>query len=237
MTTCPASDRRRPRSLAAFATRAAAWLVEPATAERGAPLAAAPALPSVAVVGLGPRCGTTTIARALAVDLAARDARGAAVVSGTGRAPQPALATPGARRLARVLGPAAGAIAVGRLCLVEEDYALLRALVSETRAPVVLDVGHGTPPEPAVALADRLVLVASPSVEPALAHVVARSLSPGGETAIVLNRPADAHAWAGTDALRVPESRLGARLAGGGRDAPGAFGAAVRELADRCERM
>jgi hypothetical protein len=35
--------------------------------------------------------------------------------------------------------------------------------------------------------------------------------------------------------VELPESRLGSRIALAGREPPGALGAAVAELADRCE--
>jgi hypothetical protein len=217
--------------LAAVAARAEAWLLEPAQPH---PRAADPepgARAVVAVVGLGSHCGTTTIARALAIELARRDASGAAIVSAWSRAGAAAIAGGTARRLARALP--AGAAAAGRLCLVDADDPALRQLALNRPAPVVLDVGHGTPPEPFVALADEIVLVAAPSVEPALADVVAASLSRGSSMpTVVLNRGGDAGAWASRDVLEIAEVRLGARLALAGRDPTPALARPIAELAD-----
>jgi hypothetical protein len=96
----------------------------------------------------------------------------------------------------------------------------------------VIDLGRGAQPSAAAPVADRVVLVASPDVEPALAGVLARSLARiGAETVIVLNRaPAETGRWAGA-ALVVPESRLGAQLSAAGHEHHGELGAAIDELA------
>jgi hypothetical protein len=211
--------------LGAVAARAEAWLLEPAPAraQRALPPAAV-----VAVIGLGRGCGTTTIARAVACELARRHASGTAVVHG-GSTPAAALATSAARRVARRLG--ADARACGRLAIVAEQAHLSLA----RELPVVLDVGHGTPPEAAIALADRALLVASPEVEPALAGVAAEALArDGASLLVVLNRAVDAERWGERPDLRVGESKLGARLALAGRDPLGALGTAAASLADAC---
>src|SRR5947209_4057526 len=149
MTAWPES--RRGELFAAVAARAEAWLLEPT------PASARPAEPEVsfrpvvAVVALAPRCGTTTIARALAVELAQRD-RGAAVVSAWSPPRGPLIATAASRRLARELAESAGdgARPAGRLCLVEDSPAVLRDLAARRPAPLVLDLRHGDPPESAL---------------------------------------------------------------------------------------
>jgi hypothetical protein len=99
----------------------------------------------------------------------------------------------------------------------------------------VLDVPHGRPPESAFALADAAILVASPAIEPALADVIAASLTRDRRApAIVLNRVAeDDGAWSAPEVLvAVPEARLGARLALAGRDPTPAVARPVAELTD-----
>ena len=244
MTAYPREARGPGTFLAAVATRAERWLLEPA-APRPRAIEPEPDLrPVIAVIGLGSRCGTTTIARALAVELANRDSASAAIVSApeggpvaaattaTDRGPIAALATAPARRLARAF-PRDAALASGRLCLLEPDHSVLRELAISRPAPLVLDVGHGQPPEAPRALADVTVLVASPDVEPSLADVVAASLTRDDETpAILLNRALDPGPWAGRDLVTVSEARLGARLALAGRDPTPALARPIARLAD-----
>jgi hypothetical protein len=225
--------RRGGSLLAAVAARAEAWLLEPAH-PRPRPAEPEPlARAVIAVVGLGRRCGTTTIARALAIELARRDRSGAAIVSASVRGSAPALATAAARRLSRALPPESAA-AAGRLCLLDPDEPALRELATSRPAPLVLDVAHGTPPEGPCALADAVVLVAAPSVEPALADVVATSLSRDGRMpAILLNRALEPGPWgAREDVLTVGDARLGARLALAGRDPTPGLARPVAALAD-----
>jgi hypothetical protein len=218
--------------LAAVASRAERWLLEPAPPR---PRAAEPEPDTrlvVAVIALGPRCGTTTIARALAIELARRDRSGAAIVCAESRGPTAALATAAARRLTRAL-PEESAAAAGRLCLLDPDGPALRELAATRPAPLVLDVPHGHPPESPVALADATVLVASPSVEPALADVVAASLARAGAAPpVVLNRAVDLGAWSGRDVLTIGDARLGARLALAGRDPTPGLARPIADLAD-----
>jgi hypothetical protein len=224
--------------LAAALAQAEAWLIEPLDPScAGHEPPAEPRLrPVVAVAGLAPRCGATAIARGLAVRLAARDPAGAAVVTAAGRTIRgPAM--PAAARLARVLTASAPgrARAAGRLCLVQsEDHGALAA-ATRPLAPLVIDLGRGAQPAAAAPVADRVVLVASPDVEPALAGVLARSLAHiGAETLIVLNRArAETGRWADVE-LVVPESRLGAQLSAAGYEPHGELGAAIDKLAERC---
>jgi hypothetical protein len=225
--------RRGPGLVALVAARAERWLLEPAQPRPRAVDPPPEARLVIAVIGLGPRCGATTVARALAVELARRDRNSAAIVSAASRGPAPALATAPARRLARAL-PSEVASAAGRLCLIDDDDPALRELANSRPAPLVLDVPHGRAPEAAFALADAAVLVASPSIEPALADVIAASLTRNSrEPAVVLNRVADdIDAWADRHALEIPETRLGARLALAGRDPTPGLARSIAELAD-----
>jgi hypothetical protein len=224
--------RRSAGLLALVATRAERWLLEPAPPR---PRAAEPApemRPVVAVIGLGPRCGTTTVARALAIELARRDRSGAAIASARTRGPAPALATAAARRLARAL-PREVAAAAGRLCLLDPDDAAVHELARSRPAPLVLDVEHGRAPQGPVALADFTVLVAGPAVEPSLADLVAGSLTrDGAPPPVVLNRALDPGVWSDRDVLTVGEVRLGARLALAGRDPTPGLARPIAELLD-----
>jgi hypothetical protein len=220
--------------LGAAAARAEAWLLDPAPARATRSEREAPPAAVVAVVGLGRGCGTTTLARALAVELGRRHAGGAAAVQAEATA-APALATAAARKLARRLG--ADARACGRLAILS-DEARARELASMRDVPLVLDVGHGTPPEPALALADRALLIASPEVEAALAGVAVGALARDGlPPLVVLNRASEEERWEAVADLRIGESRLGARLALAGRDPLGSLAAAVAGLADACEEV
>jgi hypothetical protein len=218
--------------LAAVAARAERWLLEPASPKPRATDPEPYTRAVIAVVALGPRCGTTTVARALAAELARRDHSGTAIVTSESRGATAALATAPARRLARAL-PEHAASATGRLCLLDPDAAALRALAGSRPAPLVLDVRHGDPPESAVALADATVLVASPAVEPALADVVAATLARADATPpVVLNRAVELDAWSGRRPITIGDARLGARLALAGRDTTPGLARPIADLVD-----
>lgn len=228
------------RAMVASALSAAAdWLVAPAD-PAGALEPAGTSLierPVVAVVGLAPRCGATTIARALGAELAARDPAGACGVTAAIGGGSVTLGVPAAGRLARALGPVAGGRTktCGRLCLVDSpDWAGLAGALLYL-APLVLDVAEPHEASPAAALADMVLLVGVPPLEPALAVVVSESLARvGPEPQILLNRALDdAGPWSGRACLELPESRLGAQLALAGRESRGELGRAISALADR----
>jgi hypothetical protein len=197
------------------------------------------ARPVIAVAGLGPRCGTTTVARALGAELALRDPVGATLVSADaltgGGLP---LGTPAAARLTRALSRALPlrSRTVGRLCLTAcgTEHAATLADAAHELAPIVLDAGEPSQVAVAASLADAVVLVGSPATEPALAVVLADSLRRvGPDPLAVLNRDRDeAEQWEGRCALRLPESRMGAQLALAGREPRGDLGRAIAELAD-----
>lgn len=231
---------------------ASAWLVEPAAAPPQA-LRIAPASfrPVLAVFGLARGCGVTVVARALAAELARRDHSGAAVVHCDARAAGIPLATPAAGQLARALSelPGTDTRAVGRLCLVGgAEWAAVSQATREL-APLVLDAGSAVLGGAPAALADRVVLVAAPGVEPALGAVAAGCLArlghaplvvlnraepPGGEPGAEESEGRHA-AWLARGVHRLPESRMGAQLALGGREARGELGRSIGELADLCE--
>jgi len=229
-------------AIAGVLSAAADWLVEPADRVE----CLSPAAPTVherqvvAVVGLAPGCGTTTVARALGAELAGRDPCGASAVTavtGSGALP---LGTSAAGRLARTLAPVAGGAtrACGRLCLVGcTDRAALAGAVLYL-APLVLDVDDPQDASAAASLADRVLLVAGPRTEPALAAVVVRSLGRvGPEPLVVVNRAEEGGqtSWSGRGAAELPDSRMGAQLALAGREPRGDLGRAVALLADRIE--
>ncbi len=227
-------------ALAGALSAAADWLVEPADRAQGQSSGAATVheRPVVAVVGLSPRCGTTTVARAVAAELAVRDSCGAcAVTASTGGGALP-LGVPAAGRLARTLAPVAGGAtrACGRLCLVQcADRAALAGAILYL-APLVLDVDDPREASAAACLADRVLLVAGSRTEPALAAVVAQSLARvGPEPVVVVNRAEEGEdsPWTGRGAAELPESRMGAQLALAGREPRGQLGRAVALLVDR----
>jgi hypothetical protein len=231
------------RLVATALARAESWLLEPVDAVSGP--ARIELRPVVAVVGLGPGCGTTTVARALGVELASRDAAGAAAVTGSLRAGAVGLATPSAGRLARAIGTAGGRRlrTTGRLCLVEDAPESALAELLRPLAPLVLDVGDGQAAGLAAALSDHLVLVATPAVEPSLATVVSTSISRIGPLPLlVLNRVderlvsgvREPDPWEGREAIHLAESRGGARLALTGRHPRGALGPGLDQLGEAC---
>jgi hypothetical protein len=200
---------------------------------------ALPPRPVVAVFGLRPGCGATVVARALAVALAACDPARAAAVSTPARSGRLPLATRPAARLAARLAdvPGATARALGQLALVVGAEPLALADTARHHAPLVLDAGSVAVGGAPAAVADAVVLVASPRVEPALAAVVAAGIERVGPAPlVVLNRSgADVNpCWAERATLALPSSRVGAQLALGGWAPRGSFGDGVRWLADAC---
>jgi len=244
--------------IAAALAAAGAWLLEPAEPRKPRTphaLTAPPALrPVITVFGLARGVGTTVVARALAAELAHRDALGAAAVHCDARPSGIPLATPAASRLAAALADATGARtrASGRLCLIgglareaptgaeEVDFPDPALIVDSARyvAPLVLDAGAAALGGAPAALADQVVVVAAPAVEPALAAVAADCLARlDREPIVVLNRagaPPEVGRWSGRVDCALPHSRMGAQLALSGREPRGAFGEAVSDLADRC---
>jgi hypothetical protein len=254
----PGARGGRVQDLLAGAVGAAgAWLIEPA-APAAEPVRVAPVRPRpvIAVFGLARGCGVTVPARALAVELARRDPLGAAAVHCEARAAGIPLATPAAGRLARALSqlPGIDTRAVGRLCLVGGGDPAAVSTATRELAPLVLDAGSAVLGGALAALADRVLLVAKPSIEPSLGAAGADCLARLGHAPLlVLNRAepgagaADADepeadefdasrraAWLRLGVHLVPESRMGAQLAAGGREARGELGRAVGELADLC---
>jgi hypothetical protein len=207
------------------------WLVEPAPAPTfpDSPPAVSqehvrPARPVVAVVGLAPGCGATTLTRALAAALARRDHTGAAIVAGAGQAAGSKLSTRGAARLAARFSFSAQA--AGRLCLTSHDldpaFAELAPVVGEVAAPA--------------AGAHLTILVAPAAVEPALAELAARNhAQTGREPLTVVSGVADSARWEERAFAVLPRSRVDARLAAAGWGPRGTLAAAVARLADACE--
>jgi hypothetical protein len=237
----------RPRGLVAGAIAAAgSFLLEPAAPGPESASPTPPRLrPVIAVFGLARGCGGTVVSRALAAELAGRDVEGVAAVHCEARAAGIPLATHAATRLARALAevPGADTRAVGRLCLVAGAERAALADSARHHAPLVLDAGSTTLGGAPAALADRVVVVATASIEPALAAVAAGCLGRvGHEPLVVLNRTRTGDSadglppgWSTRPAHRLPESRMGAQLALGGREARGELGRAVAGLADLCD--
>jgi hypothetical protein len=193
-----------------------------------------PARPIVAIVGLGPGCGATTLARALAGELARRDHSGAAIVASPEESFGSNLSTRAATRLAaRIASGHSPARAAGRLCLTgAADPAALANSIARL-APLVLDL----PPSDAAAasLAHVAIVIAAGDSEPALADLAARTLAAGARHPLTVVSGAHDQRWEQRAFLVLPRSRLGARLASAGWGPRGAFGAAVARIADACE--
>ena len=284
---------RRRSLLSGVLAKAEGFLLEPAEPDGSpVPLVRRASRAVIAVYGLAAGCGTTTVARALAAELARRDPSGAAGVMCEARASAIPLATQDASRLARAFEELPGTVtrAVGRLALVRAADPLPLAESARHLAPLVLDAGATSLGGVPAAVADLSVVVTGPGVEPSLARVAAECLQRVGPAPlVVLNRgeraergwaererteggvggngaatsaaatttaaatatatrpaPGDGSeieqsalgtlmpAFAG-DLFVLPDSRVGAQLALGGREARGELGRAVATLADRCE--
>jgi hypothetical protein len=235
------------RGIVAGALAAAgSWLLEPAPPP---PESTSPSpsrlRPVVAVFGLARGCGVTVVSRALAAELASRDVEGAAAVHCDARPAGIPLATHAAARLARALAdvPGADTRPVGRLCLVRGAEHDALADTARHFAPLVLDAGSTSLGGAPAALADRVIVVATAATQPALASVAADCLARlGHEPIVVLNRtPAESapdrppSGWSTRTTHHLPDSRMGAQLALGGREPRGELGRAIAELADLCE--
>ena len=220
--------------------RAGEWLVEPppeAALPPGRTLAVVPprSYPLLGVVGLARRCGATTVARALAAELASRHG-GAAVVASPARPAVVALGSSGAATfLAETLAQLDERRAAGRLCLAAcADPALLAAATRQV-APAVMEVEPGCAALDAARVLDRIVLVATPGLEPALAAAVAETIAAVAEQPLIaVNRAHDHGPWLVRAYVLVPDSRVGARLALAGREPRGWLGKALEQLADLC---
>jgi hypothetical protein len=226
-------------SVAAALQAVQAWLIEPADAPAGERSQATDASPrpAVAVFGISRGCGATVVARALAVELAARDPAAAAAVGGEPLAGGLRPASPAASRLAASLAdvPGAHARAAGRLCLVAGADQLALVDCARHFAPVVLDAGSAALGGRPAAVADRSLLVAAPDAQPALAAVAAACLARVGPEPLVVLNCGDERRWGERAAVRLPRSRLGAQLALAGREPRGELGRAVARLADLVE--
>jgi hypothetical protein len=220
--------------------RAGEWLIEPAAADSASvvhELAVVPprSYPLVGVVGLARRCGATTLARALAAELASRQ-DGAAVVASPGRpAVVPLGSAAQAARLAETLTQLDERRASGRLCLATCADAGLLATATRGVAPAVMEVEPGSTAVDSARVLDRIVLVATPALEPALAAAVAQTIAEVAEPPVVaVNRAVDHGPWLLHADVLVPDSRVGARLALSGREPRGWLGRSVEQLADLC---
>ena len=220
--------------------RAGEWLVEPDPDVATRPPETLTVLPPrnyplVGVVGLARRCGATTLARALAAELASREQGAAVVASPTRPAVVPLGSSPSAAHLAETLAQLGERRAAGRLCLAACADAGALAVATRQVAPAVMEVEPGSAALEAAGVLDRVVLVASPALEPALAAAVAQSLADvAAPPVIAVNRATDHGPWLLQADVLVPDSRVGARLALAGREPRGWLGRAVGQLADLC---
>ena len=190
------------------------------------------AQPVVAVVAAAPRSGTSTVARLLAAELAARR-DGSALVLGAARPRRGSPPSRPAGRLATALGGAIAVQAVGRICVAASSDRAAEVNAARYLAPVVLDVAADGSAAGVAAVADRIVVVCGVTGEPALLDAVATVI--GGEPLKVVNRVTDTGGWDGRADAQLPESRLAARAAGMGTRALGPLGSAIAALADALE--
>ena len=196
--------------------------------------------PVIAVFGLAGGCGSTVVSRALAAELAARDACGTAAVACEPKPGGVPLATQAATRMARTLEDLpGGARPLGRLCLVRARDASSLADALRGLAPLVIDAGSSSLGGVPACVADRTLVVTTPAIEPALARVAIECVSRvGPKPTLVANRSrrADDAVQPPDDALgeavALPDSRMSAQLALGGREARGGLGRAISDLVD-----
>jgi hypothetical protein len=118
------------------------------------------------------------------------------------------------------------------LCLAAEPPEAVAA-AARYLAPVVLDLPADGSGAVASSVADRVVVVAPGTGEPALLDAVASVVGSGALK--VANRVADPAAWEGRADIQLPDSRLAARAAAVGTRPLGALGAAITALADALE--
>ena len=222
--------------------RAGEWLLEPEPERvpgHARTLAVVPprSYPLVGVVGLARRCGATTVARALAAELASRHGGAAVVASPARPAVVPLGSSAPAALLAETLAQLDARRAAGRLCLAACADAELLASATREVAPAVMEVEPGSAALDAARVLDRILLVASPGLEPALAAAVAETIAAVAEPPLIaVNKASDHGPWLVHADVLVPDSRVGARLALAGREPRGWLGRAVEQLADLCVR-
>jgi hypothetical protein len=218
--------------------RVQAFLLEPAEESLGVrpatslPVRFAPASPitdlRVVVLGLTPRCGSSTVARGLAVALGRV----------RGRVPQLIAVQAEQSQASALVGrPFAGGLrweAPRSLSGVElVEYGRTVGALAGGPSALVWDVASGETERAtsAAAGADAVVLVAPGTSEPALADLVARMLGERhGRVLLVAARVSDPAPW-GERATCLPDSRLGAALVTRGRRATGELGLAFDGLA------
>lgn len=219
--------------LAALASQLSAYVLEPLEPVVETEPAELEPYPVLAVVSSRPRCGATTVARMLAAELALRG-DGAALVWSTGtRGRRRAAVSRAALRLGGALTGVAETQPLGRLCLAGGGDVGRLVAAARYLAPVVLDLAPDGSAAAGARRADRVVVVAAATDEPALARAVALVI--GGQSLTAVNRVGDRAAWEARADVFIPDSRIAARAALLGTRALGALGGAIAELADAVE--
>jgi hypothetical protein len=222
--------------LTAALARAQSFLLEPS-----APRAATPASVTstafddriaadsieVAVLGARPRCGATTVARGLAAALALPGVRPAHVIA-LDRSPT-------AAHSLEIAGGGSGWEVPAALADGAEvaEYGAMVSRLAGRPAAIVWDVAASEVgrAHALACAADVVVAVVVGESEPALGELLGEMLGARfGRVLVVANR-ADPDRWRRRTAACLPDSRLGALLAGRGRRAGGALGGALAELA------
>jgi hypothetical protein len=187
--------------------------------------------PAVAVVSAAPRSGATTVARLLAAELSARD--GAAVVTSPTPVRRHAPPSRAAIRLATALSGVGHVQPLGRICVARSASASeLSSTMAAARylGPAVLDLPPDGSAAGAASLADRIVVVAGATDEPALLDAVATIV--GGDPVKLVNRVSQPGDWASRADVLLPDSRIAARAAALGTRALGGLGDGIASLAE-----
>lgn len=132
---------------------------------------------------------------------------------------------------------AGGLSASARAIVVRSEGCELERRLGALEGPAVIEVPHGASAAVAASLAEVVVLVAGPAVEPALAAAAARSLAAvSRRSPLVAMWGTDPDRWAGIAEIVLPTAPLAARAARRGLPAPGPLGRALEALGDRVWR-
>lgn len=216
--------------LATALQRANGYLLEPPPAAEPEievrPFEAPPAGLNVLLLGLTRPCGLSTLARGLAAQLSAGGTRQGHVISlgATDRGSGRARTIHGGGRFWDVPATLYDQREVG------EYGRLVSRLVGD--AAIVWDVPATEVERVRGLLPQTPVLVAPAQSQPALAELVAETLSERfAGLRVVANRVRSPDPWSGRAALCIPESKVAAMFAIRGRRPGGEFGAALARLA------
>lgn len=211
----------------------------------------------VAVVGLSPGCGATTVSLALAAGLARRSPANVAVLAsceppdvtsfGKSLRKHRAAAMLQAELASRGMADRAHASPLGPVCRARVPYSAAGDLVADPfvaalvalvrgRAALVWDVGAAAVDllRPALHVADITAVVAGNRSDPELVRLACEHLAGEAATPLVIMNGGDREAEPDSAAAHLPCSRLAVWRLRAGRAPHGAFAQAVACLVDRC---